>query len=89
MSVKSKEKTREPFRMSQHETTEDHPEDAQEQATATEHPENPFEQEELAQFDADDVNAGKAIGVMLSLFFLYTMIAMSIVGYWTFSTIFP
>ena len=70
--------------MSQHETTEDHPEDAQEQATATELPENPFEKEELAQFDADDVIAGKAIGIMLSLFFLYTMIAMSIVGIWTF-----
>ena len=41
------------------------------------------------KFDADDVVAGKAIGVMLSLFFLYTMIAMSIVGYWTFRTIFP
>ena len=74
--------------MSQHETTEEHPEEAQGQATATELPENPFEREELAQFDADDVNAGKAIGVMLSLFFLYTMIAMSIVGLWTFITVF-
>ena len=62
--------------MSQHETTE-------------EHPENPFEKEELAQFDADDVIAGKSIGIMLSLFFLYTMIVMSLVGYWTFCTIFP
>ncbi|MCH7990723.1 MAG: hypothetical protein IID46_16405 [Planctomycetes bacterium] len=60
-----------------------------ENETPEEHLENPFEKEELAQFDADDVVAGKAIGVMLSLFFLYTMIAMSIVGYWTFSTIFP
>ena len=74
--------------MSQHETTADHPEVSQGQATATELPENPFEREELAQFDADDVIAGKAIGIMLSLFFLYTMIAMSIVGYWTFSEIF-
>ena len=70
--------------MSQHETTAEHPEGAEEQATATELPENPFEQEELAQFDADDVNAGKAIGVMLSLFFLYTMFAMSLVGLWTY-----
>ena len=74
--------------MSQHETTEEHPKETQGQATATELPENPFEPEELAQFDADDVNAGKAIGVMLSLFFLYTMIAMSIVGLWTFITVF-
>ena len=59
-------------------------EDAQEQAAATEVPENLFEREELAQFDADDVNAGKAIGVMLSLFFLYTMFAMSIAGLWTY-----
>ena len=75
--------------MSQHETTEELPEGAEEQATATELPVNPFEREELAQFDADDVTAGKAIGVMLSLFFLYTMVAMSIVGYWTFCSIFP
>ncbi len=74
--------------MSQHETTEEHLQETQGQATATELPENPFEREELAQFDADDVNAGKAIGVMLSLFFLYTMIAMSIVGLWTFITVF-
>ena len=75
--------------MSQNETTEEHPEGAEGQVTATELPENPFEREELAQFDADDVTAGKAIGVMLSLFFLYTMIAMSIVGYWTFCQVFP
>ena len=74
--------------MSQHETTEEHTEDAHVQPIATDPPEKLFEREELAQFDADDVVAGKAIGVMLSLFFLYTMIAMSIVGYWTFSEIF-
>jgi hypothetical protein len=74
--------------MSQHETTEEHTEDAQGQATAVDLPENPFEREELAQFNADDVIAGKAIGVMLSMFFLYTMIAMSIVGFWTFCKVF-
>jgi len=74
--------------MSQHETTAEHMEDVQAQPIATDPPEKLFEREELAQFDADDVVAGKAIGVMLSLFFLYTMIAMSIVGLWTFSTIF-
>jgi hypothetical protein len=59
-----------------------------ENETTEEHPESLFEKEELAQFDADDVIAGKAIGVMLSLFFVYTMIAMSIVGLWTFLTAF-
>ena len=67
--------------MSQHET-------AGEQSTATAVPENPFEREELAQFDADDVQAGKAIGKMLSLFFLYTLIATAFVGWWTFQTAF-
>lgn len=49
---------------------------------------NPFEREEVAQFDADDVQAGRAIGKMLSLFFIYTLVAMSIVALWTFTTIF-
>ena len=74
--------------MSENETTKEHPDEAEGQATATTPSENMFEPEELAQFDADDVVAGKAIGVMLSLFFLYTMIAMSIVGLWTFRSIF-
>ena len=44
-----------------------------------------FEDDELTQFDADDVHAGGMIGKMLSLFFLYTVIAMALVGYWTYS----
>lgn len=47
-------------------------------------PEGPlFEVDELEQFDADDVQAGSAICKMLSLFFLYTVIAMAVVGLWT------
>lgn len=42
-----------------------------------------FEEDELTQFDADDVTAGRAICKMLSLFFLYTVIVMAIAGYWT------
>ena len=41
-------------------------------------PEVPFDPEELKQFDADDAEAGRAIGRMLSMFFLYTVIVMVI-----------
>ena len=51
-------------------------------------PEGPlFEDDELAQFDADDVQAGGAICKMLSLFFLYTVVVMALVGFWTASTL--
>jgi hypothetical protein len=54
------------------------------EAVGTAVPERPlFEDDELAQFDADDVTAGSAICKMLSLFFLYTVIAMALVGLWT------
>jgi hypothetical protein len=54
------------------------------EAVGTAVPEGPlFEDDELAQFDADDVTAGSALCKMLSLFFLYTVIAMAIVGAWT------
>ena len=42
-----------------------------------------FERRELTQFDDDDSAAGGAIGKMLCFFFLYTVVAMSIVGWWT------
>lgn len=45
------------------------------QSTSTE---NPFAPEEVKQFSADDAEAGRAIGKMLSLFFLYTVIVMVI-----------
>ncbi len=34
-----------------------------------------FDAQDLEQMDADDVQAGRAIGKMLALFFLYTVIA--------------
>ncbi len=47
-----------------------------------------FDDDELSQFDDDDVAAGRAICKMLSLFFLYTVGAMALVGLWTYSTTF-
>lgn len=47
-----------------------------------------FNDEDLHEFDRDDVQAGSAIGKMLSLFFLYTVIAMTIVGCWTVASVF-
>ncbi|WP_437194427.1 hypothetical protein [Planctomicrobium sp. SH527] len=35
-----------------------------------------FSPEEIASFDADDAHAGAAIGKMLTVFFLYTVVAM-------------
>ena len=43
-----------------------------------------FDKAELRQFEADDVEAGRAIGKMLSILFIYTVIAMSIVSLWTY-----
>jgi hypothetical protein len=47
------------------------------------HPEEPFSNQEIQQFDDDDVSAGQSICKMLSILFIYTLIAMSIVSYWT------
>ena len=46
-----------------------------------------FTNTEIEKFDADDVVAGKAIGKMLSLLFLYTVFAMATVSWWTYSTV--
>ncbi len=53
-------------------------------ATATAPPQPLFDPEELAQFDSDDTLAGSHIGKMLAFFFLYTVIVMSIVVWWTY-----
>lgn len=45
-----------------------------------------FTQVEAEQFEADDVEAGAAIGKMLSILFLYTVLAMSFVAWWTVSS---
>jgi hypothetical protein len=46
-----------------------------------------FSAVEIEQFGADDVTAGGAIGKMLSALFLYTVVAMGIAGWWTYSSI--
>lgn len=51
--------------------------------TTVANPDNLFTRRELQQFDADDVMAGGTIGKMLALFFLYTVIVMSVVAWWT------
>jgi hypothetical protein len=43
----------------------------------------PFSERQIDQFDADDSNAGRAIGKMLATFFLYTVIVMALVSWWT------
>ncbi len=49
-----------------------------------------FAPEEIKQFDADDAEAGQAIGKMLSLLFLYTVFAMTVSAiatyYWVTAT---
>ena len=56
-------------------------------AAAPEHAAELFSQAEIEQFGADDVTAGGAIGKMLSALFLYTVFAMGIAGWWTYSSI--
>jgi len=51
------------------------------------HEEPLFSPVEIEQFSADDVVAGSAIGKMLSALFLYTIVAMGIAGWWTYSSI--
>jgi hypothetical protein len=46
-----------------------------------------FSPAEVEQFEADDVQAGGAIGKMLSALFFYTVIAMGLSGWWTWSAI--
>ncbi len=46
-----------------------------------------FSAVEIEQFEADDVVAGSAIGKMLSILFLYTVLAMSFVAWWTFDSL--
>jgi hypothetical protein len=46
-----------------------------------------FSQTEIDQFGADDVQAGGAIGKMLAGLFFYTVIAMGIAGWWTWTSI--
>lgn len=52
-------------------------------ASATLTAEVPFDRAELQQFGADDVEAGRNICKMLSLFFFYTVIVMGLSTYVT------
>ncbi len=45
----------------------------------------PFTEEQIDQFDADDGDAGRALGKMLATFFLYTVVVMIIAAWWTFT----
>lgn len=53
-------------------------------STASATPEPLFYPEEIKEFDRDDAEAGRAIGKMLSLFFLYTVIVMAISAWVTY-----
>jgi len=56
-------------------------------AHAASHEESLFSPVEVEQFAADDVEAGGAIGKMLSALFLYTVLAMGISGWWTYNAV--
>ena len=71
--------------------TETHGESGQEsgqsgaaaQSVTAEPPEPLFAKEELEQFEQEDIAAGRHITKMLALLFIYTVVAMSIVSWWT------
>ena len=46
-----------------------------------------FSVAEVEQFSEDDTTAGRAIGKMLSALFLYTVLAMCLVTWWTLSSL--
>jgi hypothetical protein len=52
-------------------------------AAAVTAPEDPFSDTDKSGFENDDIIAGQAITKMLSVLFIYTLIAMSIVSLWT------
>lgn len=63
-----------------------HAEHAAPEHTATD-AEPLFSNAEIRSFEADDVEAGRAIGKMLATLFIYTLIAMSIATAWTIASI--
>ena len=58
-------------------------ETATEAVPAAESSEPLFSNADLREFESDDVAAGRIICKMLSILFIYTLIAMSIVSVWT------
>ena len=47
-----------------------------------------FDRQEIEFLESEDVKAGRALGKMLSLFFLYTILAMGLAAWWTWDSIF-
>lgn len=47
-----------------------------------------FTDEELSEFQSDDRTAGRSIAKILTMLFIYTMMAMSVVIWWTVRTVF-
>lgn len=45
-----------------------------------------FSGDELLEFAADDAEAGRRIGKILSVLFIYTLLAMSVAVWWTLKT---
>ena len=46
-----------------------------------------FNDQDLKDFDADDVDAGKTLGRLLSFFFMYTIIAVGMVCWFTWEAV--
>ena len=49
--------------------------------------EESFTNEELVQFEHDDVSAGRTLTKILSTLFVYTAIIMSFIIWWTFNLV--
>ena len=56
---------------------------ATEAAAPAETPEPLFSNADLREFESEDVLAGQIICKMLSILFIYALIAMTIVSFWT------
>ena len=46
-----------------------------------------FSREELAEFEADDIQIMSRIGKILSALFVYTVVVMAVAIWWTFRTV--
>ncbi len=50
-------------------------------------PERPFDAEELAALDQEDVQAGRVMARLLCFFFLYTIVVTGLAAWWTWDAI--
>jgi hypothetical protein len=64
-------------------TTESHPTPAPAGPQSV----RPFDAEELAALDREDVQAGKVMARLLCFFFLYTIVVTVIAAWWTWDAI--